>query len=78
MSLKKQLLDIVSLRDNIGEAFWYIYTALLLIFIVQYNIVSRPCNKDPAALAASHSQFLEEEQKNIEENDNLNSQTYIG
>ena len=59
--LKQQLLDIVVTRDNIGEALWYIYTAILLISITQYNITSRKCTKDLAAMQASQQQYLEQE-----------------
>ena len=41
--LQKELLDVVVLRDNIGEAVWYIYTALVVISIVSYKIASRDC-----------------------------------
>jgi hypothetical protein len=59
--MKQQLLDAVVVRDNIGEALWYIYTAVLLISITQYNIMSRPCNKDLATLQASQDQYLKTE-----------------
>ena len=59
--MKQKLLDAVVTRDNIGEALWYIYTAVLLISITQYNIMSRPCNKDLATLQASQDQYLKTE-----------------
>ena len=40
IELKQELLDTVVLRDNIGEALWFIYTAILLISVIQYKIVS--------------------------------------
>ena len=61
--MKQQLLDAVVVRDNIGEALWYIYAAVLLISITQYNIMSRPCNKDLATLQASQDQYLKTEKK---------------
>lgn len=61
--MKQQLLDAVVTRDNIGEALWYIYTAVLLISITQYNIMSRPCNKDLATLQLSQDQYLKTEEK---------------
>jgi hypothetical protein len=49
-------------RDNIGEALWYVYTAVLLISVIQYNLTTRGCVKDPSAMEASHQAFLKEEE----------------
>jgi hypothetical protein len=59
---EQELLDVVVTRDNIGEAFWYIYTAILLISIIQYNIASRPCVKDSAAMQANYQKFLADQE----------------
>jgi hypothetical protein len=59
--MKQQLLDAVVVRDNIGEALWYVYTAVLLISITQYNIMSRPCNKDLATMQADQDKYLKTE-----------------
>lgn len=59
--MKQQLLDAVVARDNIGEALWYIYTAVLLISITQYNIMSRPCTNDLATMQANQDQYLKTE-----------------
>lgn len=59
--MKQKLLDAVVVRDNIGEALWYIYSAVLLISITQYNIMSRPCNKDLASMQASQEKYLKTE-----------------
>jgi len=61
LAKEQELLDIVSTRDNIGEAFWYTYTAILLISITQYNILSRPCAQDSATMQAKHEKFLKEQ-----------------
>lgn len=74
--LQKQLLDVVVLRDNIGEALWYIYTAILLTSIIQYNIVKRGCTKDLAAMEASHQQFLAQEEKDQAEKEKTQSMIY--
>ena len=57
IELKQELLDTVVMRDNIGEALWYIYTAVLLISIIQYKIVSTECSKDLATLQEGQLQF---------------------
>jgi hypothetical protein len=59
--LKQQLLDIVVMRDNIGEALWYVYTAVLLISITQYNITMRGCSTDLATLQANHNQAVSDQ-----------------
>lgn len=59
---EQELLNVVVTRDNIGEAFWYIYTAILLISIIQYNIASRPCVKDTATMQANYQKFLADQE----------------
>lgn len=59
--LKQQLLDAVVMRDNIGEAMWYIYTAILLISVTQYNIMKRGCTGDLATMQAGYDKYLEKE-----------------
>lgn len=44
--LKTKFLNIVALRENIGEAMWYIYTGLVVISIVSYKLSSRDCQLD--------------------------------
>ena len=60
--LQNKLLHLTISRDNAGESCWYLYTAILLISIVQYNITSKGCvNTDPDQMAAQHQAFLDEE-----------------
>jgi len=59
---QQDLLNIVVTRDNIGEAFWFIYTAILLISIVQYNIVSRPCITSNATKQKKYQQYVSEQE----------------
>jgi hypothetical protein len=76
LEIKQQLLDIVVRKDNIGEAFWYIYTAVLLISITQYSITSRGCVKDINAMKASHEEFLKSEADLKAQNDKIQSTVY--
>ena len=76
IALQEQLLSVVVTRDNIGEAMWYFYTAILLISIVQYNLTTRGCVMDPAAMAANHQKFVEEEDAKLKQNATANSQIY--
>jgi hypothetical protein len=59
---QQALLDIVVLRDNIGEACWYIYTAILLISIIGYKIVNKSCEIDPKVANANYDQYLDKQQ----------------
>jgi hypothetical protein len=76
LDLKQKLLDAVVLRDNIGEAMWYVYTAILLISITQYNIMKRGCIGDLATMQASHDQYLAEEAATQEANEKAKSTVY--
>lgn len=63
MAEKQQaLLDIVVLRDNIGEACWYIYTAILLISIIGFKIANKACEIDPKVANANYDQYLDKQQ----------------
>jgi hypothetical protein len=59
---QQALLDIVVLRDNIGEACWYIYTAILLISIIGYKIVNKACEVDPKVANARYDEYLDKQQ----------------
>lgn len=59
---QQKLLNVVVLRDNVGEAMWYIYTAILLTSIVQYNISTRACSPDLASLNANQQVFQQQQQ----------------
>ena len=71
---QKELLQLVVLRDNIGEGMWYLYTAILLISIISYNLASRGCNKSIDDLKASHESYVKNEQQ-IKAKQELNKST---
>ncbi len=48
--LKEKLLGNVILKDNIGEACWYVYTTILLITVVKTNLAELPCSTSVAAI----------------------------
>ena len=74
--LKEKLLGIVCLRDNIGEALWYVYTAVLLISIIQMNISTRGCRNDAATMEANREKYLDAQTKYTEEKEKMQAQTY--
>jgi hypothetical protein len=76
IELKQKLLNTVLLRDNIGEAMWYINTAILVTSVVQYNIAIRGCNKDLNSIQQQKASF-EKQQNDIEKlNKKATSTTY--
>jgi len=74
--MKQQLLDVVVARDNIGEALWYVYTAILLISITQYNIMSKPCQKDLATMQQSQDEYIKTKKQIDSESKKANSKIY--
>ena len=62
---RQELLDLVTLKDNIGEAFWYIYSAILVSSIVYYNLSSTGCVKDVVTMKKEHEKYVSE-QENID------------
>jgi len=76
MDLKEQLLKTVILRDNIGEAMWYINTAILVTSVVQYNIAVRGCSKELTSILENQAVFEKEQEKIKQQNKQATSTTY--
>jgi hypothetical protein len=76
LDYKQQLLDVVTTRDNIGEGLWYIYTAVLLISITQYNIASRNCVQDISSMKARQTAFQQAQDLVTSTNAKATSTTY--
>ena len=76
MELKQKLLDIVVLRDNIGEALWYVYTAVLLTSVIQYNLANRTCNVDLNTIEENRQNFLKQQSDIQTANTNAQSTVY--
>ena len=62
LGLKQKLLDIVVLRDNIGEGMWFLYTAILLTSVVQYKITSRGCVQDLKDIQQNQQDYLKQQE----------------
>lgn len=77
LSIKQKLLDLVSTRDNIGEATWYIYTAILLISIVQFKLVTRGCNQTADTLMANYAQYDSKVTADSEKNAKAKARSYV-
>jgi len=72
--LKQKILDLVVQRENIGEALWYIYTAILVSSIVYYNLDTRGCVRDVNSIKADYDAY-EKEQAEQEKQQELNDST---
>jgi len=55
--LKTKLLENVVLKDNIGEACWYIYTMVLLITVVKTNMAELTCGTSVADIRERTDKF---------------------
>jgi hypothetical protein len=73
---KSELLSLVVLKDNIGEAFWYVYTALLIASIVYYNLANVGCKKSVAQIKASYDDYVKQ-QEEIKEKEALNNSIQV-
>lgn len=74
--IRTDFLNIVISRDNVGEAMWYIYTGILLLSIVQYNITTRGCINDTATMQKNYEEFLKQEEIDSQKKETATSQTY--
>ena len=75
--IQTQLLNLVSLKDNIGEAFWYIYTAILISSIVYYNLATRGCVKSVDQIKADRDTYIQQEEEADKQKELDNSTTYV-
>ena len=77
LEIKKQLLDLVVLKDNIGEALWYIYTSILISSIVYYNLATRGCVKSVDQIKSEHDAYVKEQEETVAKQEVNNSTTYV-
>jgi len=61
-----ELLTLVVAKDDIGEAFWYGYTAVLLITMIQYYINTLDCNKSVDQMQQEYQTFLQKEKQELQ------------
>ena len=74
---KQQLLDLVVFKDNVGEALWYIYTAILITSVVYYNLATRGCAQDVNQMKAQRDAYLKEQEKQEQQQELNNTTTYV-
>ena len=76
IDIKQKLLDLVILKDNIGEAFWYVYTSILISSIVYYNLATRGCVKSVEQIKSDHDNYIKKEEEINKQNELNNSTKY--
>ena len=74
--IKIKLLNLVVLKDNIGEAFWYVYSAILISSIVYYNLATRGCVKSVDQLKSDHKAYIQSQDEALKKEKLNNSVTY--
>jgi hypothetical protein len=74
--IKEKLLNLVILKDNIGEAFWYIYTSILVSSIVYYNLAMRGCVKSVEQIKSEHDEYIKKQEEIKKKDEINNSVTY--
>jgi len=72
--MKKKFFAVVLSRDNVGEAFWFSYMAVLLLSLTNFKIMSYQCETDAATMKQTHGEYLE--QKAAVENQTTSSTVY--
>ncbi len=77
IEIQKQLLDLVVLKDNIGEALWYIYTSILISSIVYYNLATRGCVKDIDQIKSEHDDYIKQQEDSAKQQEINNSTSYV-
>ena len=65
LEIKQKLLDLVTYKDNIGEAFWYIYASILISSIVYYNLATRGCVKSLEQIKSDHDSYIKTQEEEI-------------
>ncbi len=63
---QEELLHLVTLKDNVGEACWYVYAGILVSSIVAYNLATRGCVKSVEQIKKEHDAYIESQEKTAE------------
>jgi hypothetical protein len=76
LKLKKELFDVATTRDNIGEALWYIYTGVLITSLVQLKIASRPCSRTNETMKKNYEKYVKTQEEVAAKKKSTESQIY--
>lgn len=77
LEYKTEMLNLVNIKENIGEGLWYIYSAILVSSIVYYNLATKGCVKDLSQLKSEHDKYLEQKTASDQKQTLNNSTTYV-
>ena len=75
-AIQKQFLDVIIKRENIEEAFWYVYSAIFISSIVYYNLSLQGCVKSVDQIAAERDAIMAQQAETDKQNALNNSVTY--
>jgi hypothetical protein len=76
IEIKQNLLNLVVLKDNIGEALWYVYTAILISSIVYYNLATRGCIKSVDQIKSDREAYISAQETATKQSELNNSTSY--
>jgi hypothetical protein len=71
-----ELLNLVVLKENIGEALWYIYTGILISSVVYFNLATRGCVKSPEQMKDDYNAYVKQQEEAQKQQALSNSVTY--
>jgi hypothetical protein len=75
-AIQQQFLDVFIKKENIEEAFWYIYTAIFISSVVYYNLSLQGCVKSVDQIAAERNEIMAQQAEVDKQNALNNSVTY--
>jgi hypothetical protein len=73
---KQHLFSLVMRKDNIGESLWYIYTGILLMVVVSYNMSIRGCDKDLEKMKEEQADYKKKSDEINKQKDKTAGKTY--
>jgi len=74
--LRNEFFKLVSTKDNVGEAFWYIYTGLFITSWVKLQISQKKCSQSVATIEENQAKFEEAQQQARDKQAQLESTVY--
>jgi hypothetical protein len=75
-SIQQQFLDVFIKKENIEEAFWYVYTAIFISSVVYYNLSLQGCVKSVDQIEAERNEIMAQQAEVDKQNALNNSVTY--
>lgn len=76
VGIREELLKLTVTRDRFGEAFWFLYTGVLIVSVVQMKIATRGCESNLQAMEQNYQQYQQEEQSKLAAKANIKETEY--